>query len=150
MSFQATLLMMDHRIQGVLVFGAGRLMNGVLLVPAPDYSSTSSFISDIQPTIDHLNTIVPKYARLQPGMVLVVSPDKPLPFSDKGTLQRRRALALYENEINEAYEIMDRVSSGDVINRDLSLEEVTAIIRGFLPKIHEKHLEDDDDFFEHG
>ena len=57
-----------------------------------------------RPSVERLNAGVPPHARISKGMIIVSDPAKPLEFTAKGTPRRQVCLAAYQDEINVAYE----------------------------------------------
>ena len=51
--------------------------------------------------MEEANHIAPAFARVFKEMIIVAHPEKPLPRAGKGTVIRKQALALYEQEIND-------------------------------------------------
>lgn len=52
-----------------------------------------------RPIVEQANASAPAFGRVFKEMILVTSPDKPLPRAPKGTIIRKQALALYQEEI---------------------------------------------------
>lgn len=103
-----TALCASSLISQALVFGAGRFLNGVILLPESslDYDTEDNiaiYLTKVWPHIEHVNRIIPQHSRLICPLVLVAKPDKPFLVSDKGTVKSKQSLALYEEEINAAY-----------------------------------------------
>ncbi|KAG6885392.1 putative NRPS-like protein biosynthetic cluster [Termitomyces sp. T159_Od127] len=61
-------------------------------------------------TIEDANSIAPAHSRIFKEMILFTSQGKPLPFTPKGTLARKAAIKLYEEEINALYENVGAVA----------------------------------------
>jgi hypothetical protein len=55
----------------------------------------------IRATVEKANTSAPGFARIFGEMVIITSPDRPLPRAPKGTVVRKEALFLYSEKINE-------------------------------------------------
>src|ERR1700744_6087598 len=102
-SEKETLLLKDKRIARVIVFGTGRFLPGIILEPAQAILSPTEFIDSLWPTIEHINTLVPKHAQLLREMVLVQLPEKPFVLTEKYTAKDKDTLRLYEPEIDAAY-----------------------------------------------
>ncbi|KAF9007177.1 hypothetical protein BDQ17DRAFT_1351557 [Cyathus striatus] len=136
------LLLEDPLITGVVVFGSGKPLNGILLRPSATglAMSQEAFIQAIWPTIERTNSIIPNHSRILRQMILVADASKPLAHTDKGTIRQKESLSLYEKEIEECYENFENASSGPQINMD-SLT---------FCKVAGKDVPDDADFFEFG
>lgn len=79
---------------------------------------------DIRPMIEEANAIAPVFSRIFKEMILFTSPDKPLPRSGKGTVQRKAAIALYTPEIQAMYvPLISRTSSILMVDRYGTVED---------------------------
>ena len=54
-----------------------------------------------RPAVEEANRPAPAFARIFKEMILVTSPEKPLPRAGKGTIIRKQATQLYAEEINK-------------------------------------------------
>jgi hypothetical protein len=59
----------------------------------------SKFVESLQPYIDKVNSTCHPCVELSPQRVVIVSPDKPLVRTIKGSVSRQQSLKLYEQEI---------------------------------------------------
>lgn len=57
--------------------------------------------SSYRPIVEEANKVGPAFSRIFKEMILITSPDKPLPRAGKGTVMRKAALALYNDEIDQ-------------------------------------------------
>ncbi|KAJ3877582.1 putative aminoadipate reductase [Lentinula edodes] len=110
-------------IQGAVMFGRERDQTGLLVEPSmhheidvTDPAQISAFRNSIWNLVEDANRIAPAFSRIFKELILVASPDKPLPRVGKGTVARKAALALYEPEINELYAIVESNSGGDSVD----------------------------------
>lgn len=75
----------------------------------PLHSFVMSFpISDAKlerPKVEEANRDAPAYARIYKEMIIATHPEKPLPRSPKGTIQRKIVFEMYEEEIESLYVI---------------------------------------------
>lgn len=142
--------MQDKRIAAVAVFGGGKSLNGVLLVPSQEFQGMQRdrFLDSIWETVERANTIIPKHSRLIRQLVLVSTVGKPVATTDKGTLRTKETLALYSEEINTAYLEVEVISSTGVLDR-LNQDAILPFVRRTVNHVL-KHLGDDDDLFEAG
>ena len=107
------------------MFGRGQNQCGILLEPAAQYvvdptdrvemakfrnmiwCASRSFAKvkglnvSPRPIIEEANRNAPTFARIFKEMIIVTDKARPLPRAAKGTVIRKQALSLYENEINE-------------------------------------------------
>ncbi|KAJ3555784.1 hypothetical protein NM688_g2384 [Phlebia brevispora] len=102
-------------IMGAVVFGRGREQAGVLVEPRPTYAidpdneeEVVAFRNKIWPIVDQANASAPAFGRVFKEMILVTHPSKPLPRAPKGTIIRKQALRLYQEEIEKLYETVER------------------------------------------
>ena len=56
-----------------------------------------------RPVIEEANHLGPTFARLFKETIILAKPSKPFPRAAKGTTQRKQALALYAEEIEQLY-----------------------------------------------
>ncbi|KAF5362791.1 hypothetical protein D9757_011015 [Collybiopsis confluens] len=110
-------------IQGAVMFGRERAQTGILVEPSPqhqidvkDLVQVAALRNSLWPLVDEANQIAPAFSRIFKEMILIASPDKPLPRVGKGTVARKAALALYESEINELYSVVESNSGGDNVD----------------------------------
>ncbi|KAH9932151.1 hypothetical protein B0H21DRAFT_699704 [Amylocystis lapponica] len=98
-------------VAGAVMFGRGRLQPGILIEPAPEHSIPAGdenaligFRNLIWPTVEEANHPAPAFARIFKEMIVVTDPARPLVRVAKGTVQRKPSLALYEEDIEAAYQ----------------------------------------------
>ncbi|TFL01209.1 hypothetical protein BDV98DRAFT_619597 [Pterulicium gracile] len=96
-----------HRyVQGVIMFGNSRLTVGVLIEPrqatleALGEDASRKLADELWPTIEEANAVAPDFAQISRDMVIVTTPEKPLPRAPKGTVMTKAALREYEAEID--------------------------------------------------
>jgi hypothetical protein len=136
----------------VQVFGAGRLLNGVLLQPSDPSQPTSDFLSQIQPTIKNANSILPRHSRLVPELVIAASQEKPFATTDKATVKAKETLDRYADEITSGYALLEEggerewLFSGVVTNSD----DVRAFLKTTVTELLERDVPDTADLFECG
>ena len=149
-SFLEGLLLRDQNISHVQVFGAGRMLNGVILGPSNPLQSTPDFLSQIQPTIDHANSVLPHHSRLVPELIIVAQHDKPFATTDKGTVKAKETLSIFETEITNSYVTLEGggewVFDGSVTNPHDIREFLRKAMKGLL----DKDFADTADLFEQG
>ncbi|QRV95149.1 AMP binding enzyme [Ceratobasidium sp. AG-Ba] len=97
------------------VFGRERNQIGVLIELTEDaqvYSRSAtgreSLLAEIWPYVAEANRKSPAHARLVKQMIVFTRPDIELPRTPKGTIPRSGASKAYENDINLAYEALQR------------------------------------------
>ncbi|EKM75963.1 hypothetical protein AGABI1DRAFT_116054 [Agaricus bisporus var. burnettii JB137-S8] len=95
-------------IDGAVVFGRGYDRAGILIEPRSyeqfESPETAQEFRDLTwALVERANSVAPLYYRILNEMILFTSQDKPLPRTLKGTVMRKLALKLYEEEIDSVY-----------------------------------------------
>ncbi|KAF9070459.1 hypothetical protein BDP27DRAFT_612156 [Rhodocollybia butyracea] len=145
-------------VMGVLMFGRQRDQPGVLLEPSAeaqiddvsDQSQMTSFRNKIWPVIEEGNKLLPAFSKIYKEMILITSPNKPLPRAGKGTILRKAALKEYEKEIDQIYETVES-NAGTVeppTNWELSM--VQDWLTTQVEELCHNSVNESDDIFEHG
>jgi len=147
-------LLDDPLIDGIVVFGTGRPLNGILVrqdPKTPRFPSKSAFVDAIWPSIEYLNTIIPQHSRIIRQMVIVAdSETKPFALSDKSSIKTKDTITLYQDEIDAAYTALEvEVGEGTVTGIETP-EQIHQYVRDVLNKVAKRPIEDSDDFFESG
>ncbi|CAN8105567.1 unnamed protein product [Discula destructiva] len=99
----------NPQLGGALVIGAQRFQAALLIELAAasaeplSTSQQAALIEKIWPSIQEANDLAPAHARVEKGLVLVTTPDRPLIRAGKGTIQRGASLAQYAAEIDALY-----------------------------------------------
>jgi hypothetical protein len=93
-------------VHGVVMFGRERNQAGLLVEPAEkhmfdpaDEAALVAFRNEIWPAVEEANRTAPAFGRVFKEMILATKPGKPLPRVGKGSISRKRALMLYDQEI---------------------------------------------------
>jgi hypothetical protein len=88
------------------MFGHERNQAGLIIEPTEhheidpnDEVALASYRNRIWPAVEEANRSASAFGRIFKEMVLVARPDKPLPHTAKGTVDRKAAIALYDEEI---------------------------------------------------
>ncbi|KAF9441936.1 acetyl-CoA synthetase-like protein [Macrolepiota fuliginosa MF-IS2] len=147
------LLMDDPLINGVVIFGTGRPLNGVLICkdPSAENLSAEEFIIAIRPTIERVNTIIPNHSRIIKQMLIVADAhNKPFMRTDKNTIKAKATLELYKGEIDAAYDSLEAEAESEAVQDINGPEEIVEYVRGVVSKVAERPFGDNDDFFENG
>lgn len=128
-------------------------MNGVLLQRRDTSITVSDFLSQIQPIIDHANSVLPKHSRLIRELILVAPLDKPFATTDKGTVRRKETLDRFQQEIDIAYDMLEEGGSGEdwAFEGSVSNEtDLKGFVRSTIQQVLGANVPDDEDLFEHG
>ncbi|KAI0050788.1 acetyl-CoA synthetase-like protein [Auriscalpium vulgare] len=111
------MLARDPHIAAAVMFGQGRLLNGVLIEPAAtlafdpeDPEGLAEFRNLIWPAVERVNKYAPAHSKLFKEMILVSKPSKPLEYTMKGQPRRPMAIKSYEPEIDALYEAVKETS----------------------------------------
>ncbi|KAI0802060.1 hypothetical protein BC629DRAFT_1496418 [Irpex lacteus] len=103
-------LVSNTMIAGAVMFGRSRDFPGVLIEPRAanavdnaDKAAVSVFINTIWPIIEEANKHSGTHARITRDMVILTDAARPLPRAAKGTVIRKQALALYDDDIEILY-----------------------------------------------
>jgi hypothetical protein len=93
-------------VRGVVAFGRERSQVGLLVEPTEahavdptDEKALAAFRNEIWGVVEAANRNSPAFGRVYKEMILVARPDKPLPRAGKGTVLRKGALKLYDEDI---------------------------------------------------
>ncbi|KAF8501962.1 hypothetical protein BU17DRAFT_58804 [Hysterangium stoloniferum] len=148
------LLLQDPNIQHVVVFGAGRSLNGALIDPSSAFNGDiPTFLDTISPTITNANNIIPTHSRLLPELIIVARRDKPFALTEKGTIKRGVVMETYKAEIEAAYHRLEEGNldsawqfEGDLAN----VEDIRTYMRRVVLDVLGKVVPDTMDLFVYG
>ncbi|TKA62532.1 hypothetical protein B0A49_12190 [Cryomyces minteri] len=146
---------MHRDVQAVLVAGSGRFQ-AALLVELRDGVMADMDHDDkveaIWPVVEEANEDCSRHGRLTKSLIVFTSKDKPMARAGKGSVQRAPTVALYKDEIDQAYEENARVNDqGPAISDDATAEDVVLAVRQIIEQIAPKPItKDDDNFFQTG
>lgn len=131
-----------------VIFGAGRSVPGVLIVPAARLAGQSEeeILEKIWPVVESACRHVEAYARISKSMIKILPIGCDYPRTDKGSVIRQSFYRTYALEIDETYDKAD-TASGDLLQ--LSRDELRDFVRQSLTKALAKEVDfdDDTDFF---
>ena len=144
-------------IKAVIAFGDGQFELGVIVEPqhgvSPD--DRQSFLSSIWPLIVQVNTRMDGHARISAqAAVVILGPDRSFPRSDKGSIMRKEAYRVFEQEISQAYRDLEN-SAMDGFNLALKTDDLEADLKCLIQtnlnwKLESSEWGADDDLFELG
>jgi hypothetical protein len=102
-----------------------------------DITQVAAFRNLVWPFIEEANKIAPAYSRIFKEMILIAPSNKPLPRVGKGTVARKAAIALYDNEINELYALVESNAGGDSVDppKTWNEEDVQAWLLGQIKDV---------------
>ncbi|KAI0087788.1 hypothetical protein BDY19DRAFT_953189 [Irpex rosettiformis] len=136
---QESHLVSNKLIAGAVMFGAGKDFPGVLIEPHDGHSvntseelSLKSFVDKIWPIVEEANRLVEAHAYISREMIIVTDVARPLPRAAKGTVIRKQAIELYNDDIEKLYTL--------VINRALSHGRATSTLHTNILHKHNIHV----------
>ncbi|KAI0597593.1 hypothetical protein F4775DRAFT_559798 [Biscogniauxia sp. FL1348] len=147
-------LMVDSNIKSAVCLGNGHFE--VLVLVEPSASTTlygAEFLEYTWNLVQSINPMLDEHARVSSKSAIIVkSPSKPIPRSDKGSIMRREVHLAFKEEIEAAYASLELETSPTVSLDTSNMEEsIKTIIKSDLgEKFKHSHLDNDDDFFERG
>ncbi|KAI0369579.1 acetyl-CoA synthetase-like protein [Pilatotrama ljubarskyi] len=151
------ILLQDPNVHAAIIFGRGRLQNGVIIQPKgpfdpADETKLEEFRHKIWPTVERVNNFAPSHSRIFKEMITVTKPDKPFQYTAKGTPRRHVSLAEYAAEIDELYRKVEESSQVDVQPPPSWTDgTVREYVRGVVKKVlRAPEIGDEDDLFQQG
>jgi len=158
-----SIIVKNAHVKSAIMFGRGRLSNGVLIEPESHEEmakmSIASFRNLVWPSIDEANAYAPAHSRIFKEMVLLASPSKPLSYTAKGTPRRGAILQDYAEEINAIYAAVDEstqsnipIPTGTCPGGGWTEEESLGFVHQAVHSVMTgaKNMKDDDDIFAFG
>ncbi|KAJ6491913.1 acetyl-CoA synthetase-like protein [Mycena sanguinolenta] len=101
-------------ISGAVMFGRERNQVGVLIEPNHNYhldptdeEQLVQYRNLIWPVVVEANEVAPAFAQIYKEMILVTQPAKPMVRTPKGTVIKKRTIALYKQEMEDLYETIE-------------------------------------------
>ncbi|KAG1819054.1 uncharacterized protein BJ212DRAFT_1567944 [Suillus subaureus] len=147
-------------VNGAVIFGRGRSHVGVLIEPRAgheidinDEVRVSEFRNRVWPEIEEANKTGPAFSRIFKEMVLVTCREKPMPRAGKGTIAKKAASRIYEEEINALYDKVEGGRTGIVVPlpTNWTVEDVESWLMLLAVSVNAgKAVDPDTDFFAQG
>lgn len=126
----------DARVAEAVVFGAGQVSAGLIIVPAKGFDNVTEdeFITLVQPTIDAANAQAESYAKIDREHIRVLRAEaiNDCPKTDKGTVIRSAFYKKFEALIKSVYEDAERSTGG---NLQLDLDGTVAWLKDLVVEI---------------
>ncbi|KAG2030449.1 hypothetical protein BDR03DRAFT_878261, partial [Suillus americanus] len=101
-------------VNGAVLFGRGRNQVGILIEPqagcefdVDDEKQLGEFRNRVWPDVEEANNEAPAFSRIFKEMILVTRTDKPMLRAEKGTVNKKATVKLYEEEIDALYETVE-------------------------------------------
>jgi acyl-CoA synthetase (AMP-forming)/AMP-acid ligase II/aryl carrier-like protein len=95
------------KVKSALIGGQGKFQAALLIEPyiyPESAEQENQLIKDIWPSVLQANRACPAHGRIMKQFVILAKPEKPIPRTGKGTVQRQPALQLYKTEFAELYD----------------------------------------------
>ncbi|KAH9475986.1 putative NRPS-like protein biosynthetic cluster [Psilocybe cubensis] len=112
-------LMSSPYIMGTVMFGREREQAGVLIELKPAFAIDPSNEDELikmrnmlWPIVEEANKVAPAFSRIFKELILITSPQKPLPRAGKGTVMRKAAVSIYAPEIDAIYDQVNATVDG--------------------------------------
>lgn len=134
-------------VSSVLMFGTGRVQPGLLIELAPKTTPNEILHDQIWDLVQRANHLVPHYGRVTISNLIYASHDKPLPRAPKGSIVRKSALSLYEQEVKDVYARIAKLPDLDIQSPQSISLWIYAAFSHMLPGVD---LGDNDDIFSFG
>ncbi|KJZ72782.1 hypothetical protein HIM_07857 [Hirsutella minnesotensis 3608] len=142
-------------VKAAVVVGQQRFQPAMLIEPAnppKNDEEKNKLLDNVWPLIEKINEETVAHGRINRSFIGLTSPDKPLPRSGKGSIQRAAALQLYSEEIDELYaNAWSNTSAGPV---DLNFENNDSLAKSIIDMLQSRlgapDMEADTDIFSVG
>ncbi|KAL1710425.1 hypothetical protein EV121DRAFT_192955 [Schizophyllum commune] len=155
------LILTSPLVAAAVMFGRGKDEAGILIEPSAghridvkDDVQVAAFRNAIWPIVEAANRAAPAYSRIFKELILVAHPDRPLPRTDKGTVIRKLALKVYEEEIENIYKALESAEHGEVLDGTPPSSWETATIKDWITQhirdITGRNVDPAADLFEQG
>jgi acyl-coenzyme A synthetase/AMP-(fatty) acid ligase len=96
----------DKLIKQAVVFGIGKQLPGVAIIPAGRVEARELFLDSIWKTIELVNSKAESFSQLTRDMILLLPFDVEYPQTDKGTVKRQQFYNQFGDQIEQTYEIL--------------------------------------------
>ncbi|KAM4065705.1 male sterility protein [Hirsutella rhossiliensis] len=146
-------------VAGALVFGTNRMEAGLLI----EFTATEKnklllqkkreAIGMIWPRIEEANSLAPAHARIDDTLICIVSPERPMIRTPKGTIKRQETLRSYDQEIDEVYKEAEAANSlpTDLVIDTSDIHQLQEVIRFVFKNVMKRDAPSDEiDFFSIG
>lgn len=145
-------------IKGVIIVGQGKFaavavieLQGHIARDLTTKEDRVRLIGEIWPKIVEANEAAPGHGQLAQDKIILAKPEKPFPRAGKGTVQRKMAVTLYQDEIEEIYHRSDEDDFSRPPTIDLDAENLEEVVRKLIKdEIRVEALPQDQDFFRAG
>ncbi|KAG2150554.1 L-aminoadipate-semialdehyde dehydrogenase [Suillus clintonianus] len=142
-------------IADAVIFGAGRIQIGALILPTEIVKdrSPSELVKLVAPIVALANAEAPSHSQLATEALVFLPYGTVIPRADKGSILRPRVYKEFEGVINEVYKRLEGDIDGDGKRRLTDEAEARTAIRDIIGMTVDRpidSLEDDTDLFDFG
>ncbi|KAF7588645.1 hypothetical protein BBP40_005427 [Aspergillus hancockii] len=140
-------------IQGALVFGSSYPAPGCLIELAnAEEDRMEDIKQQVMETLDDAYRTSPDFAQIPAKNIMFANSDKPFIRTDKGTVQRKKTIQVYQADIDRLYKSSKGGFDSHGISIDLSSEEALAVsLVGYIARLMgADSLDSSSDFFRAG
>lgn len=149
------LLMQDERVKSAVAFGEGKFEIGVIVEPTHEVVDGEELRAALWPIVLEAGEQMDSHAQVSSSSsIILATPEKPVPRSDKGSILRRETYRVYEDDIAKVYEMLEKASEEITalhLQSDTLEDELKELIQGGIGwKIPASEWGYDNDLFELG
>ena len=136
-------------VRSALVVGQNRFEAALLIEPSQlsklSTSGRAELIEKLWPIVEEANRKSPAYARVSKSHILFTTSEKPMSRAGKGTVQRRRTLDNYSDEVDALYADAETMNAHDVpVKIDpFNLKQSVHQVVTFAMSVEDLGVEDD-------
>ena len=96
-------LALNPLIGGAMMCGTGRLQPALLIELVEGQDCFQEVTDTIWSVVEECNGQFPPQATIKRSHIILTAPEKPLPRTAKGTFQRKKAVEIYQEELDRLY-----------------------------------------------
>lgn len=140
-------------VQECWMFGIGRALPGIMIVPSEKCRSLSKteLFNKIWPSVEAANLRVESFGKVSKEMTTILEVGTEYPITDKGTMIRAATYKKFSSQINYAYEIFEKGSLENGVKLALNIPEIEQyLLDAFQNMMHTPGLTTVTEFFEAG
>ncbi|KAF8955032.1 acetyl-CoA synthetase-like protein [Flammula alnicola] len=109
-------------VMGVIMFGREHDQPGVLIELKPPYAVDVSNEAEVikarnlvWPIVEEANRVAPAFSKVFKELILITDPNRPLPRAGKGTVMRKAALTVYNDDIEALYATIESAAGAEAV-----------------------------------
>ncbi|OQD97777.1 hypothetical protein PENSOL_c011G09110 [Penicillium solitum] len=116
-------------VKEAVVFGIGRAVPGIMIFRNHGLDMTDDeFLDSVWLVIQKANKRAEGFSQIGKDMIIVLSPEKSYPRTDKGSVIRAQTYNVFSGLIDDVYQRRDNIEEGDLT---LEIPETANLILGF-------------------